>query len=121
MMALTMAVSPSYLAYLLEQLDGMRGLVTKPMFGGVGIYCDETFFAVIDNDTVFFKVDDALAERYRQRGMPPFAPMPGKPPMRSYYQVPPDVLEDAGTLRRWAAESVAAAAAAPPRRRSRSR
>ena len=112
-----MAVSTSYLTFVLEQLDGLRGVVTRRMFGGVGIYCDGTFFAVIDNDTLFFKVDDALAERYRQRGMPPFAPIPGKPPMLSYYQVPPEVLEDAGALRKWAADSVAAAGIAAPRGR----
>jgi hypothetical protein len=55
-----MAVSPSYLAFVLEQLDGIRDLVPKRMFGGVGLYSGETFFAVIDNDTLFFKVDEAL-------------------------------------------------------------
>ena len=30
--------------------------------------------------------------------MPPFAPIPGKPPMMGYYQVPPDVLEDADEI-----------------------
>lgn len=104
-----MAVSSSYLAFVLEQLDGVRGLVTKRMFGGVGIYSSETFFAVIDNDTLFFKVDEALAARYEEAGMPPFAPIPGKPPMRTYYQVPPAVLEDAEEIVRWARDSIGAA------------
>jgi TfoX/Sxy family transcriptional regulator of competence genes len=54
------AVSESFLTFVLEQLDGVRGIVTKRMFGGVGIYSGERFFAVIDNDTLFFKVDDDL-------------------------------------------------------------
>jgi DNA transformation protein len=114
-----MAVSHSYLAFVLEQLDGLRGIVTKRMFGGVGVYSDETFFAVIDNDTLFFKVDDRLARQYRDRGMAPFAPVPGKPPMLGYYQVPPDVLEDADRLVRWAAESIAVGAATRGTRRRR--
>jgi len=101
-----MAVSDSYLAFILEQLGGVRALVTKRMFGGVGIYSGDVFFAVIDNDTIFFKVDDELAARYREAGMPPFAPMPGKPPMMSYYQVPTDVLEDAEEMVKWAKESI---------------
>jgi TfoX/Sxy family transcriptional regulator of competence genes len=101
-----MAVSDSYLAFVLEQLGGVRALVTKRMFGGVGIYSGDVFFAVIDNDTIFFKVDDELAARYREAGMPPFAPMPDKPPMMSYYQVPPDVLEDAEEMVKWAKESI---------------
>jgi DNA transformation protein len=104
-----MSVSDSYLAFVLEQLAEVPGVVTKRMFGGMGIYSDGTFFAVIDNDTLFFKVDETLAKRYRDKGMPPFAPIPGAKPMMGYYQVPPDVLEDARTLAKWAKDSIAIA------------
>jgi len=103
------AVSASYLSFVLEQLSGLRRVVTKRMFGGVGIYSDEAFFAVIDNDTLFFKVDETLAKRYRDKGMPPFAPIPGAKPMMGYYQVPPDVLEDDSELVKWAKDSLAIA------------
>ena len=76
------------------------------MFGGVGIYSEGVFFAVIDNDTLFFKVDDRLRPQYRDVGMPAFAPMPGKPAMEGYYQVPPNVLEDADELAKWAKQSL---------------
>ena len=119
---LPMAVSDSFLTFVLEQLDGVRHLVTKRMFGGVGIYCDGTFFAVIDNDTLFFKVDETLGKRYRDRGMPPFMPIPGATPMTGYYQVPPDVLENAEMLVKWAKDSIAVAAKAKaPVKRRRSR
>jgi DNA transformation protein len=108
-----MAVSDSYLTFILEQLDDVPRVATRRMFGGVGIYSDGTFFAVIDNDTLFFKVDDALALRYRAKGMPPFAPIPGARPMMGYYQVPPDVLEDAATLVKWAKDSIARATGKP--------
>jgi DNA transformation protein len=114
-----LAVSDSYLAFVIEQLGGVRSIVTKRMFGGIGIYSDGVFFAVIDDDTLFFKVDDALAKRHIDRGMPPFAPIPGAKPMTSYYQVPVDVLEDAGMLARWAKDSLAAIGRAPATRKSR--
>lgn len=114
-------VSESYLTFVLEQLDGVRRVVTKRMFGGVGLYSDGTFFGVIDNDTLFFKVDETLAERYRTKGMPPFAPIPGAKPMMSYYQVPPDVLEDASMLVVWAGESIAVAAKPKPRKAGKAR
>ena len=104
-----MAVSESYLRFVLEQLEGVPQVVTKRMFGGIGIYSDGTFFAVIDNDTLFFKVDDVVAQRYRDKGMPPFAPIPGAKPMMGYYQVPPAVLEDAAMLASWARDSIAVA------------
>ena len=108
-----MSVSDSYLSFVLEQLGGVPRVATKRMFGGVGIYSDGTFFAVIDNDTLFFKVDETLAKRYREKGMPPFAPIPGAKPMMGYYQVPPDVLEDGATLGRWAKDSIASAKSRP--------
>ena len=101
-----MSVSDSYLSFVLEQLGAVPRVVTKRMFGGIGIYSDGTFFAVIDNDTLFFKVDETLAKRYRDKGMPPFAPIPGAKPMMGYYQVPPDVLEDGRALGQWAKDSI---------------
>jgi len=111
-----MSVSDSYLSFVLDQLAGVRAIVTKRMFGGVGIYSSETFFAVIDNDTLFFKVDATLAKRYLARGMPPFQPIPGQKPMTGYYQVPPDVLEDADELATWAKESIRVGSTARKRR-----
>lgn len=112
-----MAVSESYLAFVLDQMDGLAGIVTKRMFGGVGIYSEGRFFAVVDNDTLFFKVDQTLAERYRAKGMPPFMPIPGVKPMTGYYQVPPDVIEDRSALVRWAKDSVGVAGTAKPQKK----
>lgn len=116
-----MAVSESYLTFVLEQLSGVRALVTKRMFGGVGIYSNGVFFAVIDNDTIFFKVDEVLRVQYQEAGMPPFAPIPGKPPMMGYYQVPPDVLEDADEMVRWAKQSLALEAKGVKTKRSKAK
>lgn len=102
-----MAVSSSFLDFVLEQLSGVRHVTHKRMFGGVGLYSGDAFFGVIDNDTLFLKVDDGTRPRYEAAGMPPFAPIPGKPPMRGYYQVPPAVLEDSDTLSAWARTSAA--------------
>ena len=110
-------VSPSYLDFVLEQLAGVRRMSHRRMFGGVGLYSDDVFFAIIDNDTLFFKVNDETRKRYEKDRMPVFAPIPGKPPMRGYYQVPPVVLEDADGLAGWANEAIAVGAAAPPKRR----
>src|SRR6187402_1537119 len=114
-----MSVSDSYLSFVLEQLGDVPRVITKRMFGGMGIYSDGTFFAVIDNDTLFFKVDETLAKRYRDKGMPPFAPIPGAKPMMGYYQVPPDVLEDGRALGQWANDSIDCGRTGPKVRGSR--
>ena len=48
------------------------------MFGGLGLYSGEWFFALIDDDVLFFKVDDANREDYVSRGMKAFMPFPGQ-------------------------------------------
>lgn len=111
-----MAVSSSYLTFVLEQLAGVRDVSSRRMFGGVGLYSGDRFFAVLDNDTLFFKVDDVTRDRYVRKGMPPFQPMKDKPPMNGYYQVPPGVLEDRDELAAWAAAAVDVAGRATKRK-----
>jgi DNA transformation protein len=53
-----MAVAPGFTDFVVEQLDGSGPITTKRMFGGVGIYSRDTFFAIIDNDILYLKVDD---------------------------------------------------------------
>ena len=104
-----MAVSDTYLAYVLEQLGGVKAVTHRRMFGGIGLYAREHFFGVIDNNTLFFKVDAASVGDYTRAKMKPFQPDPKGKPMMGYYQVPPDVLEDGSTLARWAKDSLACA------------
>ena len=100
-----MSVSSGYRTYILDQLAAVPALNTRRMFGGVGLYSGESFFALIDDDVLFFKVDDSNREDYVSRGMKAFMPIPGKASM-GYYQVPEDVIEEADELVRWARRSV---------------
>ena len=114
-----MAVSDSALAFVLDQLAGMGGLRSRRMFGGVGLYCGDSFFALIDDGVLYLKVDDTTRARYTRRRLKPFSP-DGMPSM-SYYPVPASILEDADALVVWAREAVAVAGRAaqrPSRRRS---
>jgi DNA transformation protein and related proteins len=100
-----MSVSPNYRTYIVEQLAALPALSTRRMFGGIGIYSDACFFALIDDDVLFFKVDDSNRDDYVSRGMKAFMPFPGQPSL-GYFQVPPDVIEEAEELARWARRSV---------------
>lgn len=103
-----MSVSPGYRTYILDQLAAVPALTTRRMFGGVGLYSGESFFALIDDDVLFFKVDDTNRDDYVARGMKAFMPVPGKASF-GYFAVPEDVIEDADELARWARRSVEAA------------
>ena len=112
-----MAVGTAYVQYVLEQLARTGRVSSRRMFGGVGLYCDGLFFGLIDDDTLFFKVDDATRGEYEARGMKPFRPYADKPEVSmAYYTVPVDVLDDAEELVAWARRSVAIAAAKPARK-----
>ena len=97
-----MAVSDAFLTYVLEQLGGVKDVTHRRMFGGIGLYSREQFFGVIDNNTLFFKVDAASVGDYTRAKMKPFQPDPKGKPMMGYYQVPPSVLEDDRELANWA-------------------
>jgi len=115
---ITMAVSDDYPQYVLGQLAGLEHLASRPMFGGVGLYYQGRFFAIIMRDTLYFKVSDANRGDYESRGMNQFRPYPDKPTVRNadkprgtmaYFEVPADVLEDPDECVAWARRSVAAA------------
>ena len=114
-----MAVSSDYLDYVRDQLSGLGGVTSRRMFGAAGLYCDEFFFALVDNDTLYLRVDDSNRADFTTRGMGQFRPYPDRPQVSmTYYETPADVLEDAAELVAWARRSVAAAmAAAKPRAR----
>jgi DNA transformation protein len=94
------------------------------MFGGVGFYARGLFFAIADNDTLYFKVDAVTRPAYLGAGMRPFQPFgPDSAPMNGYFELPPQLLEDADALATWMRAAIAVAANAklkpklrPPRR-----
>jgi DNA transformation protein len=113
------AVSESFLTFVLEQLDGVRQITHRRMFGGVGLYSGEHFFGILDNDRVYFKIGESNVGDYTRAGMGPFRPDPTQPMTMKYYEVPVSVLEDADEMATWARRAVAVAAAAPRRSRRR--
>ncbi|NND65543.1 MAG: TfoX/Sxy family protein [Gammaproteobacteria bacterium] len=101
-----MTVSQDYKDYVIEQLAELDVVRTKRMFGGVGIYSDDIFFALIENDTLRFKVDDSNKQDYIDCGMEPFKPYKNKNTIMSYYEVPVEILEDIEALTHWARKSI---------------
>jgi len=115
-----MAVSRDYLQYVLEQLAGLGELRSQRMFGAVGLYCAEVFFAIVSDDTLYLRVDDSNRADFTARGMAPFRPYADRPEVSmTYYEVPAEVLEDGAALVSWAQRSLAGAARLPPGKKPR--
>lgn len=102
-----MSVSPSFRAFALEQLGrNIQRLRARNMFGGVGIYAGELFFALIADDTLYFKVDDTTRGDFEARGLGPFRPYGEDGETMRYYRVAEDLLEDPEELRVWAERAI---------------
>ncbi len=108
-----MPVSDDFLNYCIDLLAGWKTVTARRMFGGAGLYADGAIFGVVADDIVYLKVDDSTREAFIQAGSRPFEPYPDKikTAIRSYYEVPPDVLEDPDEFARWAQRSLDIAAA----------
>lgn len=105
-----MAVSASYKAFVLEQLSAVEPVTARAMFGGVGIYASGLFFALMDDDRLYFKVDDLSRKAYLDEGMGAFDPFKnGEQVMNGYYELPGEVLEDEDRLPDWMREALAVA------------
>ena len=105
-----MTVTGGFRSLVLEQLGrvvpDVRG---RSMFGGVGIYSGGLFFALIDDDTLYFKVDDSTRPDFESRNMDPFRPYGPEGEVMQYYCVPGEVLEDAEALDDWVQRAIAVA------------
>ena len=98
----------SFRDFVLDQLRALGRVTSRAMFGAHGLYHGDIFFAIITSkDRLFFRTDKESVREYRARGMKPFRFGPGQS-SKSYYEVPPDVLEDPTALVAWARRAVAA-------------
>lgn len=115
-----MSFSPSYRDFIVEQLSRVVPVSARSMFGGVGLYAQGLFFALIAEDRLYFKVNEATRPDFERLGMEPFRPF-GEDSAMGYYEVPADVLEDPAQLEPWMRKAIDAAAKAKTRKGKRPR
>jgi DNA transformation protein and related proteins len=99
------AVTQGFRCFVVDQLSEVGEIVAKPMFGGVGLYCDGVFFGVIARDTLYLKVGDLNRGDFERAGMTVFTPDPRRRG-RKYQAVPVAVLESAAELAAWARKAI---------------
>jgi DNA transformation protein len=95
----------SFKDFVLDQLQELDDVEAPRMFGGHGLYQDETFFGIIYKGRVYFKTDEINAADYRKRKMKPFRPN-AKQTLKSYYEVPVDIIEDKDQFCDWAKKAI---------------
>ena len=95
-----MALSSSYTGYILDQLAESGSIVSRRMFGGLGIYVDEVFCAIVSSSNRFYlRVGSKNIDDFKEEVMTQFSGRGGAG--MPYYEVPEHVLEDSVVLSEW--------------------
>ncbi|HYD69544.1 TfoX/Sxy family protein [Azospirillum sp.] len=106
-----------------EFLAPMGDVRARRMFGGWGVYLDGVMFALISDDTLYFRTDERTLPAYEAEGLPQFAPFPDKPMRMPYYRAPDSTLDDGEEMLAWARPAFEAAlrarATAKPKRKKK--
>ena len=95
-----MKANPEYLNFVIERLSPIGDIRSRAMFGGYGIFREGLMFALISEDTLYFKVNESNRDVYERAQSKPF------PHGISYWEVPTDVLEEDSRLHEWANISI---------------
>ncbi len=92
---------------ILDRLAALGEVTSRPMFGGHGFYWRGVIFAIAYSGRLHLKVDESSKGNYLARGKGPFRPNE-RQTLKSYYEVPPEVLADPEALLSWAREAIRA-------------
>lgn len=109
-----MAISAGLTELLKELLGPMGDLQIRHMFGGAGVYSGGVMFALVAEDIVYLKVDEASRGAFEAEGMAPFtyATKDGSNTIGSYWRAPERLLDDQDEVLEWARRALAVAEAA---------
>lgn len=93
-----------------ELLAPLGAIRAKRMFGAWGLYCDDAFFAIIDDEILYLKANATTREQFLAAGGRSFTyTARGAEREAGYYTVPDAALDDFDELKPWAQLALAAA------------
>lgn len=93
----------AFAQYVVESMAGLGSVQARPMFGGFGVYMQGLMFALLLDEVVYIKVDEASVGRFQARGLAPFQyESRGKVSSLKYHRVPDEACDDADVMTEWA-------------------
>ena len=101
-------------AHLLDLLEPLGGVTARSMFGSYGFFRDGAMLGLIWESAFYLRVDDDTRPNHQARRLAQFI-YPAKNGKRMgmpYFQVPPEALDSAEEMTRWARPAARAAVAA---------
>lgn len=122
-----MASASGFVDLCLELLSGSRpgSARARRMFGGHGLYVDGLFVAILSDEQLYLKADEATRAEFEAAGCQPFryAKSGGETVVMSYWTAPEQAMDSPEAMAPWlrlalasALRAAAAKAAAPARR-----
>lgn len=92
-----------FVDFLHEQFAEFGTVSAKRMFGGHGIFYHDLMIGLVAEDVLYLKVDGDTEDAFKSAGSSPFLyDKGGKQVKMSYYEAPPETLDDPGEMRDWA-------------------
>ena len=111
-----------FIAFLLELMEPLGSVEAKSMFGGFGVYRHGLMFGLVSQDTLYLKADEVNRGEFEEKGLPRFTyERKGKALSMSYYQAPPEAMDNAEALCGWAQKAYDAAIRAPQKKPKKKR
>ena len=106
-----MVASDSFAEFLREQLAPLGRLTMRRMFGKTGVFCGGVMFAMVADDTLYFRVDDHNRAAFREaEAFPPLSyEKKGCSIDLSFWRAPERLFDEPDELMTWARAATAAA------------
>ncbi|MFD2207613.1 TfoX/Sxy family protein [Kiloniella antarctica] len=96
--------------YIQELLSPLGDIQLGKFFGGTALRCDGIQFCMIMKNRLYFRVSKNNLASYLNYDSHPFSYLTkkGRVNVKSYYEVPADILDDQECLLSWAQQAVTA-------------
>jgi len=85
-------------------------VTSKKMFGGYGLYHQGIMFALVADDQLYLKADNAVEKYFTEKSLPAFEYQKGTKIIKmSYFLAPDEIMDDSELAAIWASRSFDAA------------
>ena len=106
-----MVASDGFVEFLREQLASLGHVTMRRMFGKTGVFCDGLMFAMVTDDTLYFRVDEHNRAAFKEAAS--FPPLnyqkKGSSIDLSFWRAPERLLDEPDEFVTWARTALAAA------------